>query len=128
MRGGIEDILKLLTKHVNSAKGNEFTSAALVSFANLCTANNTIAVITVGGIARQIAQKFNVDPRKSASLLDTFSCFVQGIIPYGAQLLIAAGLASISPIEIIRYLYYPFLMGFAALLAILFRYPRRFSN
>ena len=128
MGGGIQYIIELLTKHVNSSKGAEFTIAALVSFANLCTANNTIAVITVGGIARQIAQKFNVDPRKSASLLDTFSCFVQGIIPYGAQLLIAAGLASISPIEIIRYLYYPFLMGFAALLAILFRYPRRFSN
>ena len=126
--GGIKFIIEKLTQHVNSSKGAEFTIAALVSFANLCTANNTIAVITVGSIAHQIAEKFNVDPRKYASLLDTFSFFVQGIIPYGAQLLIAAGLASISPISIIRYLYYPFLMGLAALLAILFRYPRKYSN
>ena len=126
--GGIQYIITILTKHINSKKGAEFTIAGLVSFANLCTANNTIAVITVGNIAKQIADKFDVDPRKSASLLDTFSCFIQGIIPYGAQLLIAAGLASISPISIIKYLYYPFLMGIAALLAILFRYPRRYSK
>ena len=126
--GGIQYIISALTKHVNSARGAEFTIAGLVSLANLCTANNTIAVITVGDIAKQIADKFNVDPRKSASLLDTFSCFIQGIIPYGAQLLIAAGLASISPISIIRYLYYPFLMGIAALLAILFRYPNKYSK
>ena len=126
--GGIQYIIKSLTKNVNSARAGELSIAGLVSFANLCTANNTIAVITVGPIAQQIAEKFNIDPRKSASLLDTFSCFIQGIIPYGAQLLIAAGLASISPISIIRYLYYPFLMGLAALLAILLRYPRKYSR
>lgn len=101
--------------------------AALVSIANCCTANNTIAIITVGPIARDIAVRFGVDPRKSASILDTFSCFVQGLIPYGAQLLIAAGLTALSPLEIMRYLYYPAMMGFFALLSILLRYPRRYS-
>ena len=100
---------------------------ALVSVANCCTANNTIAIITVGPIAKRIADRFGVDPRKSASILDTFSCFVQGLIPYGAQLLMAAGLTALSPLEIMRYLYYPMLMGGFALLSILFRFPRRYS-
>ena len=98
-----------------------------MSFANLCTANNTIALIMAGPIAKDIAASFGVDPRKSASLLDTFSCFVQGIIPYGAQLLMAAGLAAVTPLAIMQYLYYPYLMGIAALLAIFFRYPRKYS-
>jgi Na+/H+ antiporter NhaC len=126
--GGIKWIIDRLTRRVNSKRGAELSIAGLVSFANLCTANNTIAIITTGPIARDICTRFGVDPRKSASLLDTFSCFVQGIIPYGAQLLIASGLASISPLAIIRYLYYPFLLGFFALLAILLRYPRRYSR
>ena len=91
------------------------------------TANNTIAIITTGPIARDIARKFHLDRRKTASILDTFSCLIQGIIPYGAQMLIAAGLANISPISIIGNLYYPFTMGACALLAILFRYPKRYS-
>ncbi len=126
--GGIQFIIDKLTRKVNSQKAAELSIAGLVSFANLCTANNTIAVITVGPIVKDIADRFGIDPRKSASLLDTFSCFIQGIIPYGAQLLIAAGLASISPLSIIQYLYYPFLMGIAALLAIFLRYPRRYSK
>lgn len=125
--GGIDYIIRLLTRRVNSKRGAELSIAGLVSFANLCTANNTIAVITVGPIAKKIATRFGVDRRRSASILDTFSCLVQGIIPYGAQMLIAAELASISPLSIIRYLYYPALMGLCALLAILFRYPRRYS-
>lgn len=126
--GGIAYIIHLLTRNIKSKRAAEFSIAGLVSFANLCTANNTIAIITAGPIAKDIATRFDVDPRKSASLLDTFSCFVQGIIPYGAQLLMAAGLAKISPIAIIPYLYYPFLMGVAAFLAILFRYPRRYTK
>lgn len=126
--GGIQFIISKLTRNVNSTRAAELSIAGLVSFANLCTANNTIAVITSGPIAKDIATRFGIDPRKSASLLDTFSCFIQGIIPYGAQLLIASSLASISPIEIIKYLYYPFLMGIAALLAILFRYPRKYTR
>lgn len=126
--GGIEFIINLLTKGIRSKRAAEFSIAGLVSFANLCTANNTIAIITAGPIAKDIANRFDINPRKSASLLDTFSCFIQGIIPYGAQLLIAAGLAGISPISIIPHLYYPFLMGIAAILAIVFRYPRRYTK
>ena len=121
--GGIAYIIR-----VKSKKGAELSIAALVSFADLCTANNTIALIMSGPIAKDIASRFGIDPRKSASLLDTFSCFMQGIIPYGAQLLMAAGLASITPLAIMQYLYYPYLMGVAALLAIFFRYPRKYSR
>lgn len=126
--GGIAYIIQKLTTHVKSKKGAELSIAALVSFADLCTANNTIALIMSGPIAKDIASRFGVDPRKSASLLDTFSCFVQGIIPYGAQLLMAASLASITPLAIMQYLYYPYLMGVAALLAIFFRHPRKYSR
>lgn len=125
--GGIDFIIGKLTRHVNGKRGAELSIAALVSIANLCTANNTIAIITTGPIAKDIAGKFNLDRRKTASILDTFSCFIQGIIPYGAQLLMAAGLAKISPISIVGNLYYLFTMGTFALLAILFRYPRRYS-
>lgn len=125
--GGINFIIKKLTSHVKGKRGAELSIAALVSIANLCTANNTIAIITTGPIAKDIAKKFNLDSRKTASILDTFSCFIQGIIPYGAQMLMAAGLAGISPISIAGNLYYPFTMGTFALLAILFRYPKRYS-
>lgn len=125
--GGIDFIIEKLTRHVNGKRGAELSIAALVSIANLCTANNTIAIITTGPIAKDIAGRFNLDRRKTASILDTFSCFIQGIIPYGAQLLMAAGLAKISPISIVGNLYYPFTMGTFAFLAILFRYPRRYS-
>ena len=125
--GGIDFIIGKLTRHVNGKRGAELSIAALVSIANLCTANNTIAIITTGPIAKDIAGKFNLDRRKTASILDTFSCFIQGIIPYGAQLLMAAGLAKISPISIVGNLYYPFTMGTFALLAIILRYPRRYS-
>lgn len=125
--GGIEYIIQKLTSHVNGKRGAELTIAALVSIANCCTANNTIAIITVGPIAKDISDKFGLDRRKSASILDTFSCLIQGIIPYGAQILMAAELASLSPLSIIRYLYYPFAMGIMALLCILFRYPRKYS-
>lgn len=125
--GGIEYIIKKLTSHVNGKRGAELTIAALVSIANCCTANNTIAIITVGPIAKDISEKFGLDRRKSASILDTFSCLIQGIIPYGAQILMAAELSSLSPLSIIRYLYYPFAMGIVVLLCIMFRYPRKYS-
>lgn len=125
--GGIAYIIEKLTAHVNSKRAAELSIAALVSIANLCTANNTIAVITIGPIAKEISEQFQLDSRKSASILDTFSCFIQGIIPYGAQMLMAAGLASISPLSILCYLYYPATLGLFALLAILLRYPRKYS-
>lgn len=125
--GGIDFIIQRLTHHVSTKRGAEMTVAGLVSFVDLCTANNTVAIITVGGIAKQIADRFGVDNRKCASILDTFSCTVQGLIPYGAQMLMAAGLAQLNPISILPYLYYPFAIGIAALLSILLRYPKRYS-
>ena len=125
--GGIEFIIRQQTRHIHSKRGAELTIAALVGIVDICTANNTVAIITVGGIARKIGEKYGIDPRKCASLLDTFSCFTQGLLPYGAQLLMAAGLASLNPIAIVPYLYYPMAIGIAALLAILLRYPRRYS-
>ena len=125
--GGIDFIIQRLTRHVSSKRGAEMTVAGLVSFVDLCTANNTVAIITVGGIAKQIADRFGVDNRKCASILDTFSCTVQGLIPYGAQMLMAAGLAQLNPISILPYLYYPFAIGIAALLSVVLRYPRRYS-
>ena len=106
-------------------RGAELSIAALVSLANLCTANNTIAIITVGGIAKDISDRFSLDRRRVASILDTFSCFVQGLIPYGAQLLMASGLAGVGAAAIIRYLYYPFALGLVALAAIFITGRRR---
>ena len=130
--GGIDYILCRLTQRIKSKRGAELSIAALVSLANVCTANvctanNTIAIITVGPLANDIAEQYKVDKRKSASILDTFSCVVQGIIPYGAQMLIAASLTQLSPLSIICYLYYPMALGAAVLLSILFRYPKRYS-
>ncbi len=125
--GGIDFIISRLTARVGSKRWAELSIASLVSLANLCTANNTIAIITTGPIARDITRKYQLDARKTASILDTFSCMVQGLIPYGAQLLIAAGLTHLSPLSIMSYLYYPLLLGVSALLAILLRLPRRYS-
>ena len=125
--GGIDFIIERLTRHVKGKRGAELSIAALVSLVDLCTANNTVAIITVGGITKQIGDKYGVDNRKAASILDTFSCAVQGLIPYGAQLLMASGLAMLNPVSIVPYLYYPIAIGIAALLAILCRYPRRYS-
>ena len=125
--GGVDYILKTLTQKINGKRGAEFCIAALVSIANLCTANNTIAIITVGPLARDIATRYGIDKRKSASILDTFSCFVQGMIPYGAQMLIAAKLTSLSPISIIEYLYYPMSIGIVATLSIILRHPKKYS-
>ena len=126
-QGGIDFIIRLLTRHVSSKRGAELSIAFLVSLVNVCTANNTVAILTVGNISKQIGDRFGVDNRRCASILDTFSCTVQGVLPYGAQLLIASGLAALSPISIIPYLYYPLVLGFVSLIAILLRYPRRYS-
>lgn len=125
--GGIDFIINKITAHVNSKRGAELSIAALVSMVNICTANNTVAILTVGNISKKIGDRFGVDNRKAASILDTFSCIVQGLIPYGVQMLLAAGLANLSPMDILPYLYYPLAIGVAALLAILLRYPKRYS-
>ena len=125
--GGINYIIDKITAHVSNKRGAELSIAALVSMVNVCTANNTVAILTVGNIAKKIGDKFGVDNRKAASILDTFSCTVQGLIPYGVQMLLAAGLANLSPMDILPYLYYPLAIGIAALFSILFRYPKRYS-
>jgi Na+/H+ antiporter NhaC len=125
--GGIDYIISRLTRHVNGKRGAEGAIAALVSLVNLCTANNTVAILTVGNIAKKISEQYGVDPRKAASILDTFSCMVQGLIPYGVQMLLAAGLAHISPMQIIPYLYYPMAIGVVSIGAIVLRLPKRYS-
>ena len=125
--GGLDFIVSSMTKRIRGKRGAELSIAGLVSLANICTANNTIAIITTGRIANDITKRFGLNPRKTASILDTFSCLIQGLIPYGAQLLMAAGLAGISSISIIAHLYYPFIMGACTLGAILLRLPRKYS-
>ncbi len=125
--GGMDFIIERLTRRISGKRGAEGSIAALVSLVNFCTANNTIAIITTGPLAKDISQRYGLDSRKTASLLDTFSCLVQGIIPYGAQMLMASGLAGVSAISITAYLYYPFVLGFVAVLSILFRFPKEFN-
>ena len=125
--GGVDYIIHVLTRKIEGKRGAELCIAALVSIANICTANNTIAIITVGPLANNIATKYGVDKRKSASILDTFSCIIQGLIPYGAQMLMAAKLASLSPLSIIEYLYYPMGILVMALFSILARWPKKYS-
>ncbi|MBR2151611.1 MAG: Na+/H+ antiporter NhaC family protein [Prevotella sp.] len=126
-QGGIDFIIQRMTRHVHTKRGAELSIAALVSLVNICTANNTVAILAVGEISKKIGDRFGVDNRKAASILDTFSCMMQGLIPYGAQILMAAGLARLNPVAVIPYLYYPLAIGAAALLAILLRYPKRYS-
>ena len=125
--GGIDFIIERLTAHVNGKRGAELSIGALVALVDICTANNTVAIMTVGPIAKKIGDRFGVDNRKCASILDTFSCAMQGLLPYGAQILMAAGLAAVNPIDIIPWLFYPMAIGIAAFLSILLRYPKRFS-
>ncbi|MBO4333645.1 MAG: Na+/H+ antiporter NhaC family protein [Paludibacteraceae bacterium] len=115
--GGIDYIVQGLCKRVRSERGGKLTIAALVILSDLCTANNTVAIVAIGPIAKQLTEKYGIDKRQAASLLDTFSCFAQGLIPYGAQLLMAAGLAQIAPNSIVAYMYYPMLLGVVALIS-----------
>ena len=123
--GGIDFLLQQLTRHIRGRRGAECSIAALVTLTDLCTANNTIAILTVGPLAREISSHYGVDPRRSAFLLDTFSCFAQGLIPYGAQMLIACGLATVNPLEIIPYLYYPYILGVIATIYIFMHHEQK---
>ncbi len=125
--GGIDYLVYLLTRRIGGKRGAELSIAALVSLANVCTANNTIAILTTGGIAKDITTRFGLDPRKTASILDTFSCVIQGLLPYGAQMLMASGLAGISSLSIIKWLFYPYVLGIFAIMAIMLRLPRKYS-
>ena len=122
--GGIDYLLYLIKSRVRSKKGAEIGIATLVSVMDLATANNTIAIVMAGPLAKEIAEEYEIDPRRSASLLDIFSLCWQGLIPYGAQILGAAGLAAISPMEIVKYVHYPMLMGVFGILAIIFGFPK----
>ena len=119
--GGFDFIINRMTRHIKGRAGAEWSICGLVAFANICTANNTIAILSVGDIAKHISEQFDIDPRRSASLLDTTSCFVQGVLPYGAQLLMASGLAGISALSIVPYLFYPMLLGLAVIVTIIFQ-------
>lgn len=125
--GGVAYILKHLTQRISGRRGGELSIALLVMIANICTANNTIAILTTGEVARDISERYGIDRRRTASILDTYACVAQGLIPYGAQLMLAAGFAAISPLQIVGYLYYPMLLALCATLAILFRFPRKFA-
>ena len=119
--GGIEFILKLIKKNINGPKGGEFGISVLALLVDCCTANNTVAIVMAGPIAKEISDEFGVSAKRSASLLDIFASVGQGMIPYGAQLLTAASLSALSPVQIMPYLFYPMLMGVSAVLFILFR-------
>ena len=121
INGGIDYLIRIVTMRMRSRRAAEFAITALTALANICTANNTIAILTVGDISRDISKKFGIQPRRAASLMDTTSCFVQGIIPYGAQLLMASGLAKVSPLEIIPSLYYPMCIGVMIVVSILIK-------
>ena len=123
--GGVNYIIQVLTHRINSCRGAQAVVATLVSLVNLCTANNTIAIITVGDIAHKISQQFQLDGRKVASLLDTCSCIIQSLIPYGAQSLMAAGLAHLSPVAFLPYLYYTWALSVMVIISIAFNLPRR---
>jgi len=126
--GGIDWLINKLTGNIRSKRQAEASVAALVSLTDLCTANNTVALIITGPIAKNIGGRYGIDPRRMASLIDTFSCSVQGLLPYGAQLLIAASLAGISAVQILPYLYYPMLMGIASIMAVILQRPRKFTK
>lgn len=126
-KGALEYLISIMTKKIRSKRSCELTIAMLVSLVNICTANNTVAILTVGSISKRIGDSYGVDNRKSASILDSFSCCIQSILPYGAQILMATGLAAVSPIEILKYLYYPFVLFSVSVIAILIRYPKKYS-
>ncbi len=125
LNGGLRFLTNVLTRGIRGKRGAEASITILTALANICTANNTIAILTTGDMARQIAQNYNISPKRTASLMDTASCAVQGLIPYGAQLLMASGLAAISPLSIIPHLYYPIGIGLALIVSIVTQLPRK---
>lgn len=126
--GGIDFIIHLLISRIKSKRGAELSIISLVGIVNMCTANNTVAILTVGGLVKRVSERYGLDPRRCASLLDTASCCVQGIIPYGAQVLMAAGLSLVVPLGILKYLFYPYCLLVMLLLAVIFQFPRRYCR
>lgn len=126
-RGAIDWLIMNMGRIISSRRGAELSIAGAVVAVDLLTANNTIAILAVGPVARSISYRYGIEAKRAASILDTMSCFAQGIIPWGAQLLIAAGLASINPLDIIPYLYYPYILGTITILNIIF-YKKRATD
>ncbi|MGN0213599.1 MAG: Na+/H+ antiporter NhaC family protein [Muribaculaceae bacterium] len=126
--GGIKYLIQIITQRIDSQRGAQACISVLVAFVNVCTANNTVAIISCGEISRRIGIQFGIDPRKVASLLDTCSCIVQCIIPYGAQSLLAAGIAKVSPVAFFPYLYYAWALALMVILSIVFQFPKRLSH
>ena len=122
--GGIDFLLNLSTRKIKNKRDAQFAMAGLVSLTDLSTANNTIAIMIAGPLAKEIATEYDIEPRKAASIIDIFSCAVQGIIPYGAQLIVAAGVAGISPVLIMPYAFYPILIAVCGIIAIVIGYPK----
>jgi Na+/H+ antiporter NhaC len=122
--GGIQWLVSNITQRINSKKGAEYGTAALVSALDIATANNTIAIVTTGPIVKELGKKYQIDPRRTASLLDIFSCGFQGLVPYGGQLLVAASLAGVSPLALTPYCWYPMLILIFAVLAIATGLPK----
>lgn len=122
--GGITWLLNFVRNRVKSKRGAELGIAGLVSVADISTANNTISILMAGPLAKDISDEYGVDPRKSASILDMFASYFQGLLPYSPQLIAAAGVASISPFELVPYAIYPMILGICGLIAIAFRLPR----
>ncbi|MEP0072861.1 MAG: Na+/H+ antiporter NhaC family protein [Marinomonas sp.] len=122
--GVIERISRALGAKDGSTRAGELSISASVALTNLCTANNTVSILINGSVAKDIAEKYNVDPKRSASLLDIFSCVTQGVLPYGAQILLASSLASVSPLSLVCYVQYSWLLGFVAIISILFAWPK----
>ncbi|MEX5833708.1 Na+/H+ antiporter NhaC family protein [Staphylococcus saprophyticus] len=122
--GGITWLLNFVRNRVKSKRGAELGIAGLVSVADISTANNTISILMAGSLAKEISDEYGVDPRKSASILDMFASCFQGLLPYSPQLIAAAGVASVSPFELVPYAIYPMILGICGLIAIAFRLPR----
>lgn len=116
--GGIDFIINKGLKNFKTKRGAEYGIATLVSLVDICTANNTVAIVTVGPIAKDISNEFDLEPKRVAGIMDMFACVFQGVIPYGAQLISAAGLAALSPFAIMKFLFYPYLMGICAIISI----------
>lgn len=125
LKGGMDILIKNIASKIGGKRGAELSISFLTAVANICTANNTIAILTVGPIAKELSDKYGISPKRSASLMDITSCFIQGILPYGAQLLMASGLAAVSPLAIIPHLYYPILLGIGLIFTISIQWPKR---
>jgi Na+/H+ antiporter NhaC len=121
--GGVDYLLRILTRHIKGSRGAQAVIATITGIVNLCTANNTVAILTVGSLSRDISQRYGVSGRRTAGLLDTASCIVQCLIPYGAQTLMATGQAELSPVDPWPYLYYPWVLIVCVIVAIVVPRP-----